>query len=577
MLNDTPQWVALYTNPRAEKATAKRLQDLGYETYLPLQRKLHRWSDRWKSVEVPLLPSYLFVKMRITDVVPILGVNGVSFIVSWHNKPGVIPDNEIESMRRMVDADAQIHVMNDSELKKGAHVRITEGQFAGMEGTLITNCQGGNFGISISGLNFALVMDIESAILQPIKEEKRTAHGLFDKKAICLAFIFMASFLTFNACSKDDEPEPPATDLPLAEAYITDSTTLSPSGLKVYNFVYPSTDPYGDPIMLSGAITLSSSITRQAPARGMLLYNHFTVYRADQCPSRGELDMQTRMAPSGLITVSADYYGFGVTNHHHQAYCISAVNAQASIDALLAARKLLSAMGYSWDDPLFNAGYSQGGQTTVAVLRLVAQKYPDIDFTYSFAGAGSYDIPETYRQFVDTTIAGMPSTVISVLLSYNEFLRLGIPHEEIFTEHVLSHIDDWIYSKRYTREEIDAKVGSLSIFQYATPAVTDTSTTLARRFFEAFESDNLCRGWQPRGTEHIMLFHNSKDITVPIANTHNLYNFLTANGVEDIDLQTIDFDGNDVTPAHEAGAIFFGMLAVNKLSEILGIDPWSLF
>jgi hypothetical protein len=392
----------------------------------------------------------------------------------------------------------------------------------------------------------------------------------------CIALILLST-LAFNACSKDEEPEAPTTDLPLTEAYITDSAHVAAHGMKVYNFVYPSTDPYGDPIMLSGAITLDSSISRQAPARGMLLYNHFTVYRADQCPSRGELEMQTRMAPSGLITVSADYYGFGVTNHHHQAYCLSAVNAQASVDALLAARKLLTAMGYRWDTPLFNAGYSQGGQTTVAVLRLVAEKYPDIDFTYSFAGAGSYDIPETYRQFVDTTIAGMPSTVISVLLSYNEFLRLGIPHEEIFTEPVLSHIDSWIYSKRYTREEIDAKVGSLSIFQYATPAVTDTTTALARRLLAAFDSDNLCHGWQPRGTERIMLFHNSKDITVPIANTHNLYNFLTANGVEDIDLQTIDFDGNAVTPAHEAGAIFFGMLAVNKLSEILGIEPWSLF
>lgn len=576
MLNDTPQWVALYTNPRAEKATAKRLQDLGYETYLPLQHKLHRWSDRWKSVEVPLLPSYLFVKIRSTDVVPIRGINGVSFIVSWHGKPGVIPDDEIKSMRRMVDADAQIHVMNDSELKKGAHVRIMEGQFAGMEGTLISNCSGGNFGISISGLNFALVMDIESSILEPVREKKGSKQGLFEKMSKCIALILLST-LAFNACSKDEEPEAPATDLPLTEAYITDSSHVAAHGMKVYNFVYPSTDPYGDPIMLSGTITLSDTIGRHTPARGLLLYNHFTVYRADQCPSRGELEMQTRMIPSGLITISADYYGFGVTNHHHQAYCLSAVNAQASIDALLSARKLLADMGYRWDTPLFNAGYSQGGQTTVAILRLVAEKYPDIDFTYSFAGAGSYDIPETYRQFVDTTIAGMPSTAISVLLSYNEFCRLGIPHNEIFTEPVLSHIEDWIYSKRYTREEIDAKVGSLSIFQYATPAVTDTTTALARRFFEAFESDNLCRGWQPRGTEHIMLFHNSKDITVPIANTHNLYNFLTANGVEDVDLQVIDFDGDDVTPAHEAGALFFGMLAVNKLSEILNIQPWSLF
>lgn len=576
MLNDTPQWVALYTNPRAEKATAKRLQDLGYETYLPLQHKLHRWSDRWKSVEVPLLPSYLFVKIRSTDVVPIRGINGVSFIVSWHGKPGVIPDNEIKSMRRMVDADAQIHVMNDSELKKGAHVRIMEGQFAGMEGTLISNCSGGNFGISISGLNFALVMDIESSILEPVREKKGSKQGLFEKMSKCIALILLST-LAFNACSKDEEPEAPATDLPLTEAYITDSAHVAAHGMKVYNFVYPSTDPYGDPIMLSGTITLSDTIGRHTPARGLLLYNHFTVYRADQCPSRGELEMQTRMIPSGLITISADYYGFGVTNHHHQAYCLSAVNAQASIDALLSARKLLADMSYRWDTPLFNAGYSQGGQTTVAILRLVAEKYPDIDFTYSFAGAGSYDIPETYRQFVDTTIAGMPSTAISVLLSYNEFCRLGIPHSEIFTEPVLSHIEDWIYSKRYTREEIDAKIGSLSIFQFATPTVTDTTTALARRFFEAFDSDNLCHGWQPRGTEHIMLFHNSKDITVPIANTHNLYNFLTANGVEDVDLQTIDFDGNDVTPAHEAGAIFFGMLAVNKLSEILGIEPWSLF
>lgn len=576
MLNDTPQWVALYTNPRAEKATAKRLQDLGYETYLPLQHKLHRWSDRWKSVEVPLLPSYLFVKIRSTDVVPIRGINGVSFIVSWHGKPGVIPDDEIKSMRRMVDADAQIHVMNDNELKKGAHVRIMEGQFAGMEGTLISNCSGGNFGISISGLNFALVMDIESSILEPVREKKGSKQGLFEKMSKCIALILLST-LAFNACSKDEEPEAPTTDLPLTEAYITDSTHVAAHGMKVYNFVYPSTDPYGDPIMLSGTITLSDTIGRHTPARGLLLYNHFTVYRADQCPSRGELEMQTRMIPSGLITISADYYGFGVTNHHHQAYCLSAVNAQASIDALLSARKLLADMGYRWDTPLFNAGYSQGGQTTVAILRLVAEKYPDIDFTYSFAGAGSYDIPETYRQFVDTTIAGMPSTAISVLLSYNEFCRLGIPHNEIFTEPVLSHIEDWIYSKRYTREEIDAKIGSRSIFQYATPTVTDTTTALARRFFEAFESDNLCHGWQPRGTEHIMLFHNSKDITVPIANTHNLYNFLTSNGVADVDLQVIDFDGDDVTPAHEAGAIFFGMLAVNKLSEILGIEPWSLF
>ena len=147
MLNDTPQWVALYTNPRAEKKTCQNLQELGYEAYVPLQRKLHKWSDRWKSVEVPLLNSYIFVKMREKDVIPIRTAKGVHHIISWHGKPAVIPDKQIEAMRRMVDAEANLQVMNDEALKKDAYVRIVEGQFAGLEGTGTLSATG--FGVKI--------------------------------------------------------------------------------------------------------------------------------------------------------------------------------------------------------------------------------------------------------------------------------------------------------------------------------------------------------------------------------------------------------------------------------------------
>ena len=172
MLNDTPQWVAIYTNPRAEKRADERLKKLGFETYLPLQRKLHRWSDRWKNVDVPLIPSYMFAKIRITDVEPVRGSEGVGHIVSWHSKPAVIPDSEIETIRRLMNAEAEVNAVNDSGLKKGKRVRIIGGQFEGMEGTLISDCEEGNFGINISGLNVALVMVIEQALLQPVEEPK---------------------------------------------------------------------------------------------------------------------------------------------------------------------------------------------------------------------------------------------------------------------------------------------------------------------------------------------------------------------------------------------------------------------
>ena len=100
------------------------------------------------------------------------------------------------------------------------------------------------------------------------------------------------------SCSKEEvpnsDPQPDVNtgDLPMGDAYITDSAYLTANRLKVYNFVYPSVDPYGEPVMLSGSITMGDDVSRDAAANGLVLYNHFTVYRADQCPSRGELSIQ---------------------------------------------------------------------------------------------------------------------------------------------------------------------------------------------------------------------------------------------------------------------------------------------
>lgn len=576
MLNDTPQWVAIYTNPRAEKKTCQYLQEMGYEAYVPLRRKLHKWSDRWKSVEEPLITSYIFVKMRDKDVIPIRTVKGVGYIISWHGQPAVIPDKQIEAIRRMVDAEADMHIMSDANLKKDAHVRIVEGQFAGLEGILISDCKDGNFGVSITGLDFTLVMQVEASLLQVVMEQEPEKKGIFEKTATCIALILMAFSLTFTSCSKDDSTVG-TTEPPLPEAYIMDSSYVANKHLKIYNFAYPSTDPYGQPVMLSGAITMNDTVGRRSPAPGLLLWNHFTVYRADQCPSRGDLDIETRVAPSGLITISPDYYGFGITEQYHQAYCLPSVNAQASVDALIAAKELLTQLGYRWDDNLINAGYSQGGQTAIAVIRLVTQHHPDIDITYTLAGAGPYDLNETYRQFLESNFTGMPSTVASVLLAYNEFKDLHLSHDQLFIEPLLSHVDDWIYSKRYTRKEIDNLVGSMYLPDFLYPDLLDTTTSLTLSLFRVFDEDNLCQGWTPRPDERLMLFHGTNDIAVPVANTQNLYRFLTENGVQDIDLQILDIEGTEENPAHENGALAFSILAVNRLCEILGIAPWSIF
>ena len=133
-----------------------------------------------------------------------------------------------------------------------------------------------------------------------------------------LGVLLYASVLI--SCSKENEPVQQTgqedNNLPMGEAYVIDSSYIASSHMKVYNFAYPSVDPAGNPIMLSATISMGDEVSRDSHARGMLLYNHFTIYRADQCPSRGELSMQSMAVGLGLITVSPDYYGFGVSDEN---------------------------------------------------------------------------------------------------------------------------------------------------------------------------------------------------------------------------------------------------------------------
>lgn len=393
------------------------------------------------------------------------------------------------------------------------------------------------------------------------------------KSMMAVVALVLCCFI--SACHKEDTV-PNAPNTPPEGVIVIDTVHYDDMGVTAYNFTYPSTDPYGNPVVLSAAIVVGDDIVQSKHARGLLLYNHFSIFRADECPTRGGITMEKKMSPSGLITVSADYYGFGVTEQMNQAYCKADVNAQASIDALVAAKQLMAWKGYSWNDRLFVAGYSQGGQTAMGVVRRITEHYPDLHITYTFAGAGPYDIATTYSNMVADDIAGQPSTVVGVLLSYNQYCNLGVSRDDMFLEPVLSHIDEWVLSKQFTRTQIDNLMGGVAVSQFITPSLMNLDSDLSRRFLQVFEQDNLCAGWTPRFDEHIMLFHNTSDVTVPPSNTENLATFLQQHGVEP-DVCVSDMGSTEGADGHTIGAVFFSILAINKMAEILQIEPWNLF
>ena len=348
----------------------------------------------------------------------------------------------------------------------------------------------------------------------------------------------------------------------LPKACVTDSIPvwLFPDYMN-YVFNYPSVDPFGNPCTLSGTITVDKSYAAEGkPYKGILLYNHFTIYETTQAPSRGAVEFPTGAALTHFIVVAPDYYGFGITEKEPQAYCISRANGRASLDAYLAAKRLIEDLEVKKNDDFIVAGYSEGGQTSMSVLREISERHPEVKVKRAFVGDGPYDINSMYDAIAkgDTE---MPSTVCNVLWAYNHFFQLGYDIHDYLKDPVASHFDEWFLSKQYKRKALDEElIKTKKTSDFCTPAVLDTNSALSRKFKGAFTDDALTSGWTPRSDFDIMLFHDTKDDVVPVDNYYAMKKFLDDNNIKTEGLVG-DYSGSAKeslgTTNHEASAATF--------------------
>lgn len=130
-------WFAIYTKYQREKLAACSLTYRGFEVYLPQYTSDRRWSDRTKQLPLPLFPCYLFLRRGHEERLNILITPGVQGLVGFAGVPAVIPDAEIEAVRRTLSAGARIEP--HQFLKCGDWVRVKCGPLEGLEGILVRN------------------------------------------------------------------------------------------------------------------------------------------------------------------------------------------------------------------------------------------------------------------------------------------------------------------------------------------------------------------------------------------------------------------------------------------------------
>jgi len=167
-------WYAVCTRPRFEKKTRLFLEKEEIPNWLPLQRSQRQWSDRKKMVDAPVFNSYIFVHITENEFFRTLNTYGVSRFVYYNGRPAVVPDRDIDFLRRVFDEGYEVEA-RPVAFQAGMRVRITRGAFAGREGILVAEGNRQRFRVDLKQIGQSILFDFTPDAMEPIEVQDDTS------------------------------------------------------------------------------------------------------------------------------------------------------------------------------------------------------------------------------------------------------------------------------------------------------------------------------------------------------------------------------------------------------------------
>ena len=161
MKNNKKCWYVVYTHPNAEKKLFNHISNRLLESYLPLQTIKRQWSDRSKTLTVPLFKSYVFVCLDYNGLNIVKTLPGFAQYVRFGGYPAVIREQQIELLKVVVDNCNEVDAIA-TKLVKGDKVKICEGPMKGIEGILVSDQWGKKVAIEIAQLNQSVMITMAS-------------------------------------------------------------------------------------------------------------------------------------------------------------------------------------------------------------------------------------------------------------------------------------------------------------------------------------------------------------------------------------------------------------------------------
>lgn len=161
-----PRWYAAYTSANHEKRVAEQFAARAIEHFLPSYASVRRWKDRRVTLQLPLFPGYVFVRMELRNRLQVLQIPGVARLVGFGGIPAPLPQQEIDALRTGLASGvcAEPHPY----LNVGRRARIKQGPLAGLEGILLRWKGNWRVILSLDLIQRSVAVDVDATMLEPV-------------------------------------------------------------------------------------------------------------------------------------------------------------------------------------------------------------------------------------------------------------------------------------------------------------------------------------------------------------------------------------------------------------------------
>ncbi|MFD2718614.1 alpha/beta hydrolase family protein [Hymenobacter monticola] len=321
--------------------------------------------------------------------------------------------------------------------------------------------------------------------------------------------------------------------------------------IKVYRLTYRTRTPEGAETTASGAVLVPVAGAAPLP---VLSYQHGTIAPSSegQAPSHYAAgsdvwSVVSVVASTGFVVSAPDYLGYGASKALPHPYEHAASLASASADMLRATREFCEKQKVSVNQKNYLLGYSEGGYATMALHRLLEEKYATtLPVAASAPGAGAYHKSAFARYILGATQPlNFLSSYVWVLRTYDRLYTLNRPFAFYYQEPYATQLQANPFAS------VPSQQSQLFAGPFRQAVLNNSDPGL-----KAALADNDLYDWKPRAP--LALFHGTADDYVPFFNSQDAYDAMQRRGATQVELHPIP-GGNHFSSAvqYTLGAYLF--------------------